>query len=100
MNQFIVPCPVLTVGFLTCIHVSQETGQVVWYFHVFKNFPEFVVIYTVKDFCVVNKAEVNFFWNSLAFSMIQWMLAIRSLVLLPLLPKLSLKDFEHYLPSM
>jgi len=31
---------------------------------------------TVKGFCVVNETEVDFFWNSLAFSMIQWMLAV------------------------
>ena len=48
----------------------------VWYSHLFQNFPQFVVIHTVKSFGVVNEAEVDFFWNSLAFSMIQWMLAI------------------------
>ena len=65
--------------FLTCIQVSQEAGQVVWYSHLFKNFPQFVKIYTVKDFGVINKAEVDVFLDSLAFSMIQWMLAILSL---------------------
>ena len=48
----------------------------VWYSHVFQNFPQFIVIQTVKGFGVVNKAEVMFFWNSLPFSMIQQMLAI------------------------
>ena len=57
----------------------------VWYSHHFKNFPQFVVIHTVKGFGIVNKAEVDVFWNSLAFSMIQWMLAILSLVPLPFL---------------
>ena len=57
----------------------------VWYSCVFKNFPQFVVIHTVKGFSVVNKAEVTFFWNSLAFLMIQQMLAILSLVPLPFL---------------
>ena len=47
--------------FLTCIQISQEAGQVVWYFHLFKNFPQFVVIYTVKGFGIVNKAEVDVF---------------------------------------
>ena len=47
--------------FLTCIQISQEAGQVVWYFHLLKNFPQFVVIYTDKGFSVVNKAEVNVF---------------------------------------
>ena len=58
LNQFIVPCPVVTVGFLTCVRVSQETGKVVWYSHVFKNFPQFVVIHTIKGFNVVNEAYV------------------------------------------
>ena len=47
--------------FLTCIQISQEAGQVVWYSHLFKNFPQFVVIHTVKGFSVVNKAEVDVF---------------------------------------
>ena len=71
--------------FLTCIQVSQEAGQVVWYSHVFQNFPQFIVIHTVKGFGIVNKAEIMFFWNSLAFLMIQWLLAIWSLVPLPIL---------------
>ena len=71
--------------FLTCIQIFQEAGQVVWYAHLLKNFPQFVVIYTVKGFGIINKAEVNIFLNSLAFLMIQWMLAIWSLVPLPFL---------------
>ena len=47
--------------FLTCILVSQEAGQVVWYSHLLKNFPQFVVSHTVKDFGIVNKAEVGVF---------------------------------------
>ena len=46
--------------FLTCIQVSQEAGKVVWYSHLFKNFPQFVVIYTVKGFSVVSEADVFF----------------------------------------
>ena len=38
----------------------------VWYSHLFKNFPQFVVIHTIKGFGIVNKAEVDLFWNSLA----------------------------------
>ena len=41
--------------FLTCIWVSQEAGQVVWFSHLFQNFPQFVVIHTVKDCGIVNK---------------------------------------------
>ena len=47
--------------FLTCIQISQEAGQVVWYSHLFQNFPEFVVIHTVKGFGIVSKAEVDVF---------------------------------------
>ena len=47
--------------FLTCIQISQETGEVVWYSRLFKNFPQFVMIHTIKGFNVVNEAEVNVF---------------------------------------
>ena len=47
--------------FLICIQISQEGGKVVWYSHLFKNFPQFVVIHTVKGFGMVNKAEVDVF---------------------------------------
>ena len=70
--------------FLICIQVSQETGKVVWYSRLFK-FPQFIVIHTVEGFWVSVKQKEMFFRNSLAFSMIQWMLAIWSLVLLPFL---------------
>ena len=46
---------------LTCIQISQEAGQVVWYSHLFQNFPQFIVIHTVKDFGIVNKAETDVF---------------------------------------
>ena len=45
--------------FLTCLKVSQEAGKVVWYSHLFQNFPLFVMIHTVKVFSVVNEAEVD-----------------------------------------
>ena len=47
--------------FLTCIQISQEVGQVVWYSHLFKNFPHFAVIHTVKGFGIFNRAEVDVF---------------------------------------
>ena len=47
--------------FLTCVQISQEAGQVVWYSHLFKSFPQFVVIHTVKGFGIVNKAEIDVF---------------------------------------
>ena len=62
--------------FLTYIQVSQETGQMVWYSHLLKNFPQFVVIHTVKGFGIVYKAKVDVFLELSCFSMIQEMLAI------------------------
>ena len=50
-----------TCCFLTCIQISQEAGQVVWYSHLLRNFPQFVVIHKVKGFAVVNKAKVDVF---------------------------------------
>ena len=47
--------------------ISQEAGQVVWYSHLFKNFPQFVVIHTVKGFGVVNKAKVDVFLELFCF---------------------------------
>ena len=47
--------------FPTCIQISQEAGQVVWYSHLFQNFPQFIVIHTVKGFGIVNKADIDDF---------------------------------------
>ena len=73
-NQSIVPCPVLTVaswpaGFLALrnLQASQEAGQVVWYSHLLKNFPQFIVIHTVKGFGIVNKAEIDVFLEPSCF---------------------------------
>ena len=100
--------------FLTYIQVSQEAGKVVWYSHVFKNFPQFVVIYTVKGFSVVNEAEVDVFLQFSCFfydpvdvgSLISGFSAFSksSLYILKFLVQLllkpSLKDFEHYFASL
>ena len=86
----------------------------VWYSHLLKNFPQFVVIHTVKGFSIVNETEVDvflefscFFYDpmdvsnlisgSSAFS--KSSLYIWNFLVLVLL-KPSLKDFEHYLASM
>ena len=86
----------------------------VWYSHLFQNFPEFVVIHTVKDFSVVNKAEVHVFRelscflddptddgnlisDSSAFSKSSlniWNFMIHILL------KPGLENFEHYFASM
>ena len=57
-------------GFLTCrkSQVSQEVGQVVWYSHLFQNFPQFLLIHTVKGFGIVNKAEIDVFLELSCFS--------------------------------
>ena len=47
--------------FLTCIQVSQEAFQVVWYSHLLKNFSQFIMIHTVKGFGIVNKSEIDVF---------------------------------------
>ena len=101
--------------FLTCLQVFQETGKVVCYSHLFKNFPQFVVMHIVKGFSEVNEAEVIFFfWNSLvflydpmgAYNLISgssafsksrlyiWKFSVHVLL------KPSLKGFEHYLASI
>ena len=100
--------------FLTCIHISQ-TGQVVWYSHLFKNFPQFVVIHTVKFFGVSQWSWSRCFSETLLlFSMILQMLAIWSLVHLPFLNlawisgnswftyccKPCLENFDHYFASV
>ena len=99
--------------FLTCIQISQEAGQVVWYSHLFQNFPWFIVIHTVKGFSIVNKAEIDVFLElscffdsvdvgnlisgSSAFS--KTSLNIREFTVHVLL-KPGLENFEHYFTSM
>ena len=45
--------------FLTCIQISQEAGQVVWYSHLFQNFPQFIVIHTVKAGIKIAGRNIN-----------------------------------------
>ena len=52
---------------LTCTQMSQEAGQVVWYAHLFQNFPQLVVIHTVKGFSIVNKPEIDAFMELSCF---------------------------------
>ena len=49
--------------FLTYIQTFQETGKVIWYSHFLKNFPQFVVVQTVKGFIVISEADGNVFWE-------------------------------------
>ena len=100
--------------FLTHIHISQEAGKVIWYSHVFKNFPQFIVIHTVKGFGVVNKAEVDVFLELTCFfgnladignlisgysaysesSLKIWKFMVHVLL------KPDLENFEHYFTSV
>ena len=101
-------------GFLTWIQISQEVGKVIWYSHLFKNFPQFVVIHIAQSFSVVSEAEINvlleffcFFHDpmdvgnlisgSSAFSKSSlniWKLLIHVLL------KPHLENFEHYFASV
>ena len=54
--------------FLTYIQISEEADQMVWYSHPLKDFPQFVVIHTVKGFGIVNKAEVDVFLECCFFN--------------------------------
>ena len=53
--------------FLTCIQNSQEAVQVVWYSHLFQNFPQFVMTHAFKGFGIVNKAEIHVFLDISCF---------------------------------
>ena len=59
--------PFFNCCFLTCIQISQEAGQVVWYSDHFRNFPQFIVIHTVKSCDIVNKVEVDAFLEIFCF---------------------------------
>ena len=98
--------------FLTFIQVSQEIGQMVWYFHLFQNFPQFVVIHTVKGFGIINEADVflefscflddptdvgNLISGSSAFfksSLNIWKFTVHVLL------KSGLEDSEHYFANV
>ena len=100
--------------FLTCIQISQEAGQVVWYSRLFQNFPQFVVIHIVKDFDIVSKAEIDVFLELSCFfhdpaavgnltsgssafpktSLNIWKFTVHVLL------KPGLENFEHYFTSL
>ena len=100
--------------FLTCIQISQEAGQVVWYSHFFQNFPQFVIIHRVKVFGIVNKAEIDVFLELSGFfhdpvdadHLISYSSAFSKSSLniwkfmIHVLPKPDLENFEHYFASV
>ena len=94
--------------------VASKEGKVVWYSHLFKNFPQFVVTHTVKGFCMVNKSEVDVFLKLSCFfdepmdvgnlisgfsafckpSFNIWKITVHGLL------KPGLENFEHYFASV
>ena len=101
--------------FLTCMQISQEAGQVVWYAQsLLWNFPQFILIHTVKGFGIVNKAEIDVFQElscifyeptdvgnlisgSFTFSKSSlniWKFSVHELL------KPGLENFEHYFASV
>ena len=100
--------------FLTCMQVSQEAGKVVWYSHLLKYFPQFMVVHPVKGLGIANKAEIDVFLElscffndpadvgnlitgSSAFSKTSlniWKFMVHVLL------KPDLENFEHYFTSM
>ena len=91
--------------FLTCIQISQEGGKVVWYSHLLKNFPQFVVIHTIKCYNIANEAEIDVFLeSSLLFTILQkkktkknFFLAYRPYQILPIACILQTPDLYHIL---
>ena len=99
---------------LTCIQICQEADKVFWYSHLFKTFPQFVLIHTVKGFGEFNKAEVDIFIELSCFfddpadvgnlisgssafsksSLSIWKFMVHILL------KPGLDNFEHYIASM
>ena len=53
--------------FLTCFQISQEAAKAVSYSHLFKDFPQFIVIHTVKGISIVNKEEIDVFLECSCF---------------------------------
>ena len=113
-NQSVVPLSSSNWCFLTCIKVSQVAGQVVWYCHLFQNFPQFIAIHRVNGFGTVNKAEIDVFLELSCFfddpvdvgnltsgssvfsktSLNIWKFKIHTLL------KPGLENFKHYFTSM
>ena len=96
------------------MQISQEAGKVVWYSNLLKNFPQFVVIHTVKGFGVVNKAELDVFLEFFCFfydrTDVENLLSSSSVFSksnlniskfsVHVLLKPHLENFEHYFASM
>ena len=100
--------------FHICIQIPQEAHQVVWYSHLFKSFPQFIVIHTVKGLVIVRKAEIDVFLELSCFfhdpadvgNLISGSSAISKSSLniwkvkVHILLKPGLENFEHYFTSV
>ena len=100
--------------FLTWIQISQKADQVVWYSRFFQNFPQFIVIHTIKGFGIVNEAEIDIFLKLACFfsdsadvvNLISGSSAFSKTSLHiwkfmdHILLKPGLENFEHYFTSM
>ena len=100
--------------FLTCIQIFQKAGKVIWYSRLFQNFPQFVVILTVKGFGVVSKAEIDVFLELSCF--FDDLMDVGNLIsgscassksslniwkfMVHILLKPGLENFEHYFANM
>ena len=96
------------------MQISQEAGKVDWYSHLLKNFPQFVVIYTVKGFGIINKAEIDVFLELSCFSddpadvgnLISGSSTFSKsslniwIFLVHIMLKVCLENFEHYFASV
>ena len=113
-NQSVVPCPVLTVASWPEYRFLKRQVTVLWYSHLFQNFPQMIVIHTVKGFGIADKAEIDVFMElscffhdladvgnlisgSSAFSKTSlniWRFMVHVLL------KPGLENFEHYFASV
>ena len=86
--------------------MSQEADQVVWYSHLFQNFPQSIVIHTVKGFGIVNKAEIDVFLEADVGNLISGSSAFSKTTLnirkftVHILLKPGLENFKHYFTSV
>ena len=99
--------------FLTCIQISQDAGQVVWHSHLFQNFPQFIVIHTVKGIGIVNSRNrcfsgtlLLFLQSSRCWQFYFWFLCLSKTQLniwkftVQVLLKPGLENFEHHFASV
>ena len=114
---FLVLWPLLSFPNLVTIYsldvLLPQIGKVVWYSHLFKNFPQFVVIHTIKGFSIINEAEVGVFlelllfrWSNRCWQFDLWFLCVFKIRLKHLevhgscILKPGLENFEHHFTGL